>query len=109
MLGVSRSALYRALDADGGAAELVRRTRLETAHRMLSDRTDARTVQQIAHAVGFSDEALFSRQFHTAFGYTAGELQRTSAVPSALSPDVGHVSTVYSAAVKRLASGPDAV
>jgi AraC-like DNA-binding protein len=108
-LGVSRSALYRALDGDGGVAELIRRLRLEAAHRMLSDRTDGRTVQQIAHAAGFGDEARFSRQFHAAFGYTAGELQRTGAVPSALPADSPDAAKAYSSAVNRLAFGPDAV
>lgn len=108
-LGVSRSALYRALTGDGGVTELVRRLRLEAAHRMLSDRTDGRTVQQIAHAAGFSDEARFSRQFHAAFGYTAGELQRTGAIPSALPSGSVDLPKTYSRAVNRVAYGPDEV
>lgn len=108
-LGVSRSALYRALTGDGGVTELVRRLRLETAHRMLSDRADGRTIQQIAHAAGFPDEARFSRQFHAAFGYTAGELQRTGAIPSVLPPGSTDLPRTYSDAVKRVASGPDEV
>jgi AraC-like DNA-binding protein len=108
-LGASRSALYRALETDGGVAELIRRLRLEAAHRMLSDRTDGRTIQQIAHAAGFDDEARFSRQFHAAFGYTASELRSRGAVPSALPPDSVDLPKAYSGAVNRLASGPDAV
>jgi AraC-like DNA-binding protein len=108
-LGASRSALYRALQADGGVAELVRRVRLEAAHRMLGDRTDGRTIQQIAHAVGFNEEAVFSRQFHAAFGYTAAEFRRTAAVPSSLPPTSTDPSEAYRNAVNRVASGPDAV
>ena len=108
-LGASRSALYRALQVDGGAAELVRRVRLESAHRMLGDRTDGRTIQQIAHAVGFNEEAAFSRQFHAAFGYTAAEFRRTAAVPSSLPFPSADPSVAYRNAVNRVASGPDAV
>jgi AraC-like DNA-binding protein len=108
-LGVSRSALYRALTADGGVAELVRRLRLEAAHRMLSDRTDGRTIRQIAHAAGIPDEARFSRQFHEAFGYTASDLQRSGTIPSALPPDAEDLPKTYSRAVNRIASGPDEV
>lgn len=108
-LAVSRSALYRAVEGDGGVADLVRRVRLEAAHRILSDRTDGRSLQQVAHAVGFPDDALFSRHFHAAFGYTAGELQRSATTPSALAADNPDAPKAYSSAVKRLASGPDAV
>lgn len=107
-LGVSRSTLYRALEGDGGAAELVRRLRLEAAHRMLTDRTEGRTIQQIAHAAGFPDETVFSRQFHAAFGYTAAELRRTAAVPSALPPASPDLPQAYRNAVGRVATGPDA-
>jgi AraC-like DNA-binding protein len=108
-IGVSRSALYRALEADGGVAELIRRVRLEAAHRMLSDRTDGRTIGQIAHAAGYRDEAVFSRHFHAAFGYTAAELQRTAAAPSVLPTDSPDLPKAYRKAVNRLASGPDAL
>jgi len=108
-LGVSRSALYRALAADGGVAELVRRLRLEAAHRMLSDRTDGRSIRQIAHAAGLPDEARFSRQFREAFGYTASDLQRSGTVPSALPPNADDLPRTYSRAVNRVAFGPDEV
>lgn len=108
-LAVSRSALYRALTFDGGVAELVRRVRLEAAHRLLSDRTELRAISQIAGAVGFADEALFSRHFRTLYGYTASELRSRAAAPSALDPAIDDPAIAYARAVNRLAFGPDEV
>ena len=90
-------------------AELVRRLRLEAAHRMLSDRTDGRSLRQIAHAAGLPNEARFSQQFHDVFGYTASALHRSGDVSSALPPDAEDVPQTYSRAVNRVAFGPDGV
>jgi len=85
-LAVSRSALYRALARDGGLRPLARRLRLQEAHRMLADPADTRTIQQIAHSVGYFDSSLFSRHFASDFGYTAATFRARPEVPPLIEP-----------------------
>jgi AraC-like DNA-binding protein len=106
-LAVSRSALYRTVEGDGGIAGLVRTARLEWVHRAISDRTETRTIQQIAHAAGFSDDPRFSRVFHATFGYTAAELRRSATVPSPLPLVSADAAVAFRHAVGRLAAGPN--
>lgn len=106
-LAVSRSSLYRAVGGRGGIGGVVRATRLEAAHRALTDASDARTIQQIAQSVGFGDASQFSRHFHAAFGYTAGELRRSHAVPSVLPAQSDDAAISFRRAVDRLAAGPN--
>jgi AraC-like DNA-binding protein len=106
-LGVSRSALYRAVDGMGGIAGLVRNCRLEAVHRALTDNTDKRPIYQIARACGFNEGAPFSRQFRAAFGYTAAELRRSAVVPSPLPEGSEDPALAFRNAVERLASGPN--
>lgn len=105
---VSRSALYRAVKCDGGVQGLVRTVRLEAAHRALADREEERSIQEIARASGFTDSPQFSRQFHAAFGYTAAELRRRSAVSSALPRETGDAAASFRDATYRLITGPNA-
>jgi AraC-like DNA-binding protein len=106
-LAVSRSALYRAVEGDGGIAGLVRTARLEWVHRAISDRTETRTIQQITHAAGFSDDPRFSRVFHATFGYTAAELRRSATVPSPLPLASADAAVAFRDALERLAVGPN--
>jgi AraC-like DNA-binding protein len=106
-LAVSRSALYRAVEGDGGIAGLVRTARLEWVHRAISDRTETRTIQQITHAAGFSHDPQFSRVFHATFGYTAAELRRSATVPSPLPLASADAAVTFREAIERLAVGPN--
>lgn len=106
-LAVSRSALYRAVGGHGGIGGLVRTARLEAAHRALTDASDTRSIQQIAQSIGFGDASQFSRHFHAAFGYTAGELRRSHAVSSALPAQSDDAAVSFRRAVDRLADGPN--
>lgn len=104
-LGLSRSALYRALAQDGGAAALMRKLRLEEAHRRLADRADARTVKEIAASVGYKDAALFSRHFQAAFGYPAATLQRRSVTPTPIDPASDDIPRDFARATNRMSEG----
>ena len=106
-LAVSRSSLYRAVGRPGGIGGVVRTARLEAAHRALTDASDARSIQEIAQSVGFGDASQFSRHFHAAFGYTAGTLRRSHAVPSALPAQTDDAAISFRRAVDRLATGPN--
>lgn len=108
VLNTSRSALYRACKRDGGINSLVRRVRLEAAHRILSDQSQSRTIQEVARLVGFTESSLFSRQFRAAFGYTAAEFRRRLTVPSALPGTSNDAAESFRSATYRLASGPNA-
>lgn len=65
--GVSRSALYRLFEADGGIARLIIRRRLEGVRQLLDDRTDG-DLTTIALECGFADERQMKRLFSEAFG-----------------------------------------
>lgn len=68
--GVSRSALYRLFEADGGIARLITRRRLEAVRQLLDDRTD-KDFAVIAPECGFADERQMKRLFSEAFGVSA--------------------------------------
>jgi AraC family transcriptional regulator len=59
---------------DVGLAEELRRLRLHAASRALAD--GARTISDVAHAHGFSDEPHFCRDFQNGFGMTPGRYRR---------------------------------
>jgi AraC-like DNA-binding protein len=104
-LALSRSALYRSLARDGGIRALIRKLRLEEAHRCLSDRADVRTVKEIAASVGYDDAALFSRHFQAAFGYPAVALQRTAVTPAPISPTSDDIPRDFARATDRMSEG----
>ncbi len=67
-IGMSRSALYRLLEQEGGVARFVQRQRLLAANVMLADPECTHTIQRIAEGVGIPDAATFSRAFRSQFG-----------------------------------------
>jgi AraC-like DNA-binding protein len=103
-LGVSKSALYRALTSDGGLQGLVRRLRLQEAHRLLLDPDESRTIQQIAAALGYLDQSVFSRHFHAVFGYTAAELRSRPAPPAPIPPGSNDIPRDFAKATNRLSA-----
>jgi AraC-like DNA-binding protein len=103
-LGVSKSALYRALASDGGLQSLLRRLRLREAHRLLVDPQDSRTIQEIAYAVGYTDQAVFSRHFTTVFGYTGASLRSRPTPPSPILDGSSDIPRAFAAATNRLSA-----
>lgn len=68
LLGVSRSALYRAFEPHGGVAAFIRRQRLEQAAEDLRLGGNGLTIAAIGERAGFADPAHFSRAFRLHFG-----------------------------------------
>jgi AraC-like DNA-binding protein len=74
--GVSRSALYRMLEPEGGVAQYVQRFRLGLIHAALRDPARARTsIGALAEEFGFHDPSAFSRVFRRTYGHTPRELR----------------------------------
>ncbi|MGU3540552.1 helix-turn-helix domain-containing protein [Methylobacterium sp. A54F] len=74
-IGVSRTALYRAFEAEGGVAQLVQRRRLEAMRNALRRSEETRSVAALAHAHGFVSESHCSRTFRAAFGAPPGQFR----------------------------------
>jgi AraC-like DNA-binding protein len=74
-VGMSRSNLYRLLEADGGVAQYIRRQRLLAAYDMLTDPKVARPVSVIADVLCFAEPSGFSRAFRTMFGHSPTEIR----------------------------------
>ncbi|MHB2169852.1 helix-turn-helix domain-containing protein [Alsobacter sp. R-9] len=77
--GMSRSALYRLFEAEGGVARYIRTMRLTLAHAALRDPTLAhKSIAAIAEEHGFPDPPEFSRAFRSAFGVTPRDVRATA-------------------------------
>lgn len=92
LLAVSRSKLYRVLEASGGVAAFIQRERLQQARRLLSDPAEMRSVNLIAAEVGFLDHSTFSRAFRREFELSPSEArevalaQRVTRWPPGIAP-----------------------
>lgn len=64
--GMSRSALYRLFENQGGVARLIQKRRLDGVRRALDNREEAR-LSDMARAFGFTDEFQLSRLFREAY------------------------------------------
>jgi AraC-like DNA-binding protein len=74
--GLSRSALYRMLEAEGGVARHIQRVRLGLVHAALSDPAAAtRPIAAVAEAHGFHDASSFSRVFRRTYGCAPGDVR----------------------------------
>lgn len=73
-IALSRSQLHRKLKSlmGQGPNELIRKHRLEAAHKQLVNRTG--TVSEIAYDVGFNSPAYFSKCFRDHYGYSPSQL-----------------------------------
>lgn len=67
-MGMSRTQLYRLLQADGGVAHYVRRRRLRRSYAELSEPSNTATITAIADSLCFEDASSFSRAFKQEFG-----------------------------------------
>ncbi len=78
-LGISRSALYRLFERDGGLLSYDRMRRLRAAHRAMCNPLNGSTLVELASRYGFRDQAALLRSFRKAFGYSPGELRQRHA------------------------------
>ena len=84
--GLSRSALYRLFEAEGGVAAYIRDVRLSLMHSALRDPAHAgRSIAELAAAHGFPEPSAFSRAFRQVYGATPGEV-RASGLPGPAPP-----------------------
>ena len=74
--GLSRSALYRMFEADGGVLNYIRDRRLLLAMKLLAQGPSAAPpvrISTLAYSVGFSDERTFTRAFKRRFGFAPSQ------------------------------------
>jgi AraC-like DNA-binding protein len=74
--GLSRSALYRVMQAEGGVAAFVLASRIARARQLLTAPGTPLRIAAIAAACGFSSEAQFSHCFRRETGMTPSEARR---------------------------------
>lgn len=72
-VGMSRSNLYRLLEAEGGIARYIQRQRLLEAQVTLSDPKNKRPISAIAEELCFADASSFGRAFRAMFGHSPSE------------------------------------
>lgn len=102
-VGVSRSALYAAFEADGGIWTVIRERRLDSVFAALRRRRSNRpSIQQIAYDHGFGSDTHFSRAFFSRFGMRPGEVgdmpARAKAAEAAENPNLTRYMDVWKAA-----------
>jgi AraC-like DNA-binding protein len=73
LMALSRSALYRLLEPDGGVAVFIRERRLRRLCAALADAADQRRITEKARACGFTDQTQYSRAFRSTYGMTPME------------------------------------
>ncbi|WP_066809545.1 helix-turn-helix domain-containing protein [Sphingomonas asaccharolytica] len=77
-LGMSRSALYRLFEDEGGVHAYVTRRRLESVAAALSESTERDRIADIAERWGFCDAAYLGRLFRERFGMTPSDYRAFS-------------------------------
>lgn len=75
LVGISRSALYRVMESEGGVSRHIRRQRLLAARSALSDPGCDQSISAVAEEFCFSDAADFSRAFRRDFGLTPSDVR----------------------------------
>ncbi len=74
-VAMSRSALYRLLEPQGGVARFIQRARLTAARDILSDPVGRASISSIAEDFCFSSPAGFSRAFRVEFGCSPSDIR----------------------------------
>jgi AraC-like DNA-binding protein len=85
-LGMSRSSVYRLLEAEGGVARFIQRHRLAESFAQLSDPSNTKPVIAIADELGMVDSSSFSRAFRRQFGISPTDVRE--AARAGLAPSV---------------------
>ncbi len=86
--GISRSQLYRLLDAHGGVMRWIQRQRLIESRARLDDIGYTGTIAAVAQEFCFEDASTFSRAFRRVFGVSPRDV-RAAAVDGITLPIVG--------------------
>ncbi|MGX7703693.1 helix-turn-helix domain-containing protein [Methylobacterium sp. Gmos1] len=95
--GLSRSALYRLFETQGGVARFVQQQRVAHLRRALVRADEHRTIDELAAAAGFTSPSHAGRLFRDAFGVPPGEYRRASrAAPRPGTALIGGASRVTS-------------
>ena len=81
-LRISRSALYRMFETEGGVEAYIRNQRLEKVRQALNDPANDERIGELAYRWGFSDASHMSRQFRDAFGMTPSAFRASNRVPN---------------------------
>ncbi len=80
MMGMSRTALYKLFEPQGGVACALQRLRLSMARAALEDPARLRDgIGAIAERHGFFDHTAFTRAFRQEYGHTPSEVRRAAA------------------------------
>ncbi len=77
-LSISRSKLYRLMEAEGGVSRYIQRQRLLWAYASLSDPSIDQPVTAIADELCFADTSSFSRAFRREFGASPSDVRAVS-------------------------------
>jgi AraC-like DNA-binding protein len=77
-LSISRSKLYRLMDAEGGVARYIQRQRLLEAYALLANPSVDRPVTAIGEELCFADTSGFSRAFRREFSTSPSEIRAAS-------------------------------
>ncbi|GAA5662493.1 hypothetical protein Brsp07_00959 [Brucella sp. NBRC 14130] len=87
---ISRSHLYRLLEADGGAAGLIRKKRLQLARNELIRRKEDEglRIKAVANKYGFSNTGRFARSFQHQFSLSPSEFLKKQSEDEALAGQI---------------------
>ncbi len=77
-LGMSRSSVYRLLEAEGGVARYIQRQRLAESFAQLNDPSNTRPIVAIADELGMVDSSSFSRAFRREFGISPSDVREAA-------------------------------
>ena len=77
-VSMSRSKLYRLMDAEGGVARYIQHQRLLEAYALLSDPSVNRSITAVAEELCFADTSSFGRAFRREFGTSPSDVRANS-------------------------------
>jgi AraC-like DNA-binding protein len=78
LVSMSRSSLYRLLEAKGGIAQYIQQQRLLEAHSLLDNPDNRQSITSLADDFCFADVSSFSRAFRREFGYAPSDARRVA-------------------------------
>lgn len=87
-LGMSRSSLYRLLEAEGGVKQYIQHHRMAESFAQLSDPSNTQPIAVIADELGMLDPSSFSRAFRRQYGISPTDVREAAraGVASSLAP-----------------------